>query len=546
MKIALAQLNFHIGDFEANAEKITKYIGKAKAAKADLILFPELAISGYPARDFLDFRHFVDSCISQIENIASTCIGITAIVGGPSHNQEPKGKSLNNSAYVLSDGKIQAVHHKMLLPNYDVFDEYRYFEPAKSVFPVSINGESWALTICEDIWDIEEDSMYPVHPLDLLLKEHKVKGVLNIASSPFSNKQRAARTKTLRSVYNKYKLPVVYTNQIGAQTELIFDGGSAVLNQKGELLESPYFEESLCYWDSETGDSINLEAKKDHLEIEHVHKALVLGVRDYFRKLGFTKALLGLSGGIDSALTLAIAAEALGAENVLAVMMPSEYSSDHSISDSEKMIARLGCPKYTLPIQPVFTSFLKQLEEPFAGMEFGLAEENLQARIRGTLLMSISNKHGHILLNTSNKSEIAVGFGTIYGDMCGGLSVIGDVYKQEVYELSRYINRHGEIIPENIITKAPSAELRPNQFDSDRLPDYEILDKILYLYIECCQDINAITEQLPKIDPAVIKKTISLVNINEYKRHQTPPVLRVSTKAFGQGRRMPIVAKYLI
>lgn len=546
MKIALAQVNFHIGNFKDNADKVIDYIGKAKNQGADVVLFPELAVSGYPARDFLDFEHFVSCCIEEMEDIASHCHGITAIVGGPSFNTEPKGKHLNNSAYVLAKGEIQAVHHKMLLPNYDVFDEYRYFEPAKEVFPVEINGEKWALTICEDIWDIEEDSMYPQHPLDVLLEKHQVVGVLNIASSPFSNKQREARSKTLRAVYNKYQLPVVYVNQVGAQTELVFDGGSAVLDAEGNLFETPYFKEGLHFWNSKTGERQGLEIKKEHSEIAHVYEALVLGVRDYFGKLGFSKALLGLSGGIDSALTLAIAADALGAKNVLAVMMPSQFSSDHSVSDSERMIKTLGCPSYNIAIEPVFESFIKQLEEPFRGCEFGLAEENLQARIRGTLLMSISNKHGHILLNTSNKSEMAVGFGTIYGDMCGGLSVIGDVYKQDVYALSRYINRNGEIIPENIITKAPSAELRPGQLDSDRLPDYAVLDEILARYIEGCQDINRIIREMPNTDEAIIRKTLKLVNINEYKRHQTPPVLRVSTKAFGQGRRMPIVAKYLI
>ncbi|MGB0165923.1 MAG: NAD(+) synthase, partial [Luteibaculum sp.] len=389
------------------------------------------------------------------------------------------------------------------------------------------------------------DSMYPNHPLDMLWQKEKFKGIINIASSPFSDKQRERRGKTLEKVYKHFQVPIVYVNQVGAQTELIFDGGSAVILEDGRMVEGKFFEEGIFYWDTASALTEGFSDYPKKEAIAPVYDALVLGLSDYFKKLGFKKATLGLSGGIDSAVTLAIAADALGSENVYPILLPSEFSSDHSVSDSEKMIQNLGCPFLTIPIKESFDALLNGLRESFAGTEFGLAEENLQARIRGTLLMAVSNKHGHIVLNTSNKSEMAVGFGTLYGDMCGGISVIGDVYKQKVYELARYINRNKETIPQNIIDKAPSAELRPGQLDSDRLPDYEVLDAILELYIEGQQDINAIIKQLKDIDPALIRKTLRLVNINEYKRHQTAPILRVSTKAFGQGRRMPIVAKYL-
>ncbi len=545
MKFALAQLNFHIGNFEQNAQKIIQSITEAKENKADMVVFPELAISGYPPRDFLDFDHFISQCEDAVEKIAKHCVGITAIVGSPTFNPAPKGKKRFNAAFVLQDGGVKQVHHKMLLPNYDVFDEYRFFEPAKSVFPLEINGQTWAITICEDIWDLNPESIYTQHPLDVLTEEHTLDGIINIASSPFSWKQRAARQDTLNTVFEHYNIPVVYVNQVGAQTELIFDGGSAVVDRHGNIHECAYFTEGLFYWEASKTPSwpaVNEEVVNPTAQI---HDALVLGLRDYFSKLGFKKALLGLSGGIDSAVTLVLACEALGAANVLAVKMPSEFSSDHSISDSDALIKNLGCEAYELPIKSTFDSFLNTLAPPFKGTEFGLAEENLQARIRGTLLMSISNKHGHILLNTSNKSETAVGFGTLYGDMCGGLAVIGDVYKEQVYALARYMNRNGEIVPENIITKPPSAELRPGQKDSDRLPDYAVLDAILHCYIEEQMDVNQIKASLPKIDPAIVDKTLRLVNINEYKRYQTPPILRVSPKAFGMGRRMPIVAKYL-
>lgn len=545
MKFALAQLNFHIGNFTDNRNKIVDNIRKAKEEGADVVLFPELAISGYPARDFLDFDHFIQCCLGEIDEIARECVGITAIVGGPDFNQDSRGKDLKNSAFVLSDGKIQSKHQKMLLPNYDVFDEYRYFEPSKSVYPTEINGEVWAVTICEDIWDLKPDSQYAIHPLEELFRKSDIKGVINIASSPFSDVQREERLETVRAVYEQYKVPVIYVNQVGAQTELIFDGGSCVINEAGKLIEGPYFKEQLLFWDSGSSKFTNFSPQPDIARIERIHQGLILGIRDYFRKLGFKSAILGLSGGIDSAVTLALAVEALGNENVTAVLMPSEFSSGHSVSDSEEMVNILGCKSYQLPIKESYDALLNTLQEPFKGTDFGLAEENLQARIRGVLLMAISNKQGQILLNTSNKSEIAVGFGTLYGDMCGGISVIGDVYKTDVYKLARHLNRGGIVIPENIITKAPSAELRPDQFDSDRLPDYDILDRILKMYIEETQDINAIIAALPKSEEATVRKTLKLVNINEYKRHQTPPILRVTKKAFGQGRRMPIVGKYL-
>ena len=545
MKIALAQLNYHIGNFDANTTHMVEHIHAAKEQGATLIVFAELAICGYPPRDFLEFEDFIDQCSQAMDKIAAECHGISAIVGGPSVNPKIEGKHLFNSAYVLADGKVKEIHHKALLPTYDVFDEYRYFEPSRQIRILEHDGLRIALTICEDIWDVEEDLMYTVQPMEVLQKE-KPDLMINIAASPFSYDHAAARHDVLKRNVEQYQLPILYVNHVGAQTELIFDGGSVALNAKAEVVaQLPYFEEGLALVDSdqllsEAHTGVAFDAGK---KMANIHQALVLGIRDYFRKLGFKKAVLGLSGGIDSALTLALAAEALGAENVHAVMMPSQFSSDHSISDSEALVANLGCPSETIPIKDNYYAFEKALSSQFKDLPFDVTEENIQARIRGILLMALSNKFGYIVLNTSNKSEAAVGYGTLYGDMAGGLSVLGDVYKTEVFALSKYLNRNGEIIPENIITKPPSAELRPNQKDSDSLPDYDLLDQVLFRYIEERQSPSQIIKA--GYDEAVVKRILRLVNINEYKRFQTAPVLRVSNKAFGMGRRMPIVARYL-
>ena len=542
MKICLAQLNFHTGNFDANLHKIMDSIRSAKANLADLIVFPELAICGYPPRDFLEFNDFILECEKSIELIKTETEGIAVIVGAPSRNPNILGKNLFNSAFVIQNKKTLAVIHKGLLPTYDIFDEYRYFEPFYNNNTVEINGVKIALTICEDIWNVEDDPLYSFTPMDKLMEE-KPEIMINISASPFHFNQAAMRDFILKRNVSKYGIPLVYVNHIGAQTELIFDGNSCVYNSKGEsILELNSFEEDCKYYDFPNKEH-NAIKKGASSKFEKIEKALVLGIQDYFRKLGFKKALIGLSGGVDSALVTTLAAKALGPENVHVILMPSPFSSGHSISDSIDLVNNLGVSHHIVPINSLFETANKTLEPIFENRPHDLTEENIQARLRGLILMSYTNKFGHILLNTSNKSEMAVGYGTLYGDMCGGLSVIGDLYKTEVYGLCDFINRNEEVIPKNILTKAPSAELRPDQKDSDSLPEYDVLDKVLFHYIE---------ERLgPKeiisigFEKALVERICKLVNINEYKRHQTPPILRVSNKAFGMGRRLPIVAKYL-
>jgi NAD+ synthase (glutamine-hydrolysing) len=481
-------------------------------------------------------------CTESINKIAKECRDIAAVVGAPSINPKIEGKNLYNSAYFLAEGKVQHIIHKSLLPTYDIFDEYRYFEPNKQFEIIAYKGKKIALTICEDLWDIEDDLMYNVNPMDELMKQNPDLAI-NIAASPFSFDHATIRKDVISSNAKKYKLPFYYVNHIGAQTELIFDGGSMVVNAKGDIIqELPYFEEAALTLDSDNLNRV-IEVQKSDNKIELIHNAIVLGISDYFKKLGFGKAVLGLSGGIDSAVALALAARALGTKNVHSILMPSMHSSDHSVSDSLEICKNLGSSYDILNIEDSYKSFETTLHPLFKDMPEGLAEENLQARIRGVLLMAYSNKFGNIVLNTSNKSEAAVGYGTLYGDMCGGLSVIGDVYKIDVYDLARFINKDGEIIPENIITKPPSAELRPNQKDSDSLPEYHILDEILFEYIEKRKGPQEIIAM--GFDEALVKRILRLVNLNEYKRYQTSPILRVSNKAFGMGRRMPIVGKYL-
>lgn len=541
MKIALSQLNYHIGNFKANEEKIVDAIQQAKREGVDLIVFAELAICGYPPRDFLNFDDFINLCQESITRIANYCRGIAAILGGPSMNKTKRGKDLFNAAFFLKDGKIKSKHYKQLLPTYDVFDENRYFEPGIGVNCIELKGATIALTICEDLWNISPKLLYKNAPMEQL-KFESPDFIINIAASPFSKYQAENRLNVFKRNAVKYKLPIFYLNHVGAQTELIFDGGSCVTNKKGELVDQlSFFKEDYRVYDTKDLSEEAIELENDKLPL--IEDALVLGVRDYFRKLNFKQATLGLSGGIDSALTLAIAVKALGKDNVLPILMPSQFSSEHSISDSLELCKNLGCKHHIIEIENIYHSFEEQLASLFKGTTFDITEENIQSRIRGTLLMAQTNKFGSILLNTSNKSELAVGYGTLYGDMAGGLSVIGDVYKTEVFDLCRFINRKEIIIPENIITKPPSAELRPNQKDSDSLPDYEILDAILFEYIENSQSPASIIAK--GFDEALVKRILRMVNMNEYKRHQTPPILRISSKAFGMGRRMPIVGKYL-
>ena len=544
MKIALAQINYHIGNFANNKAKIISSIEKAKVENVDLIVFSELAISGYPPRDFLEFNDFVVQCNESVNDIAKSCKDIAAIVGLPTFNPNEKGKPLYNSAAFLFEGKVQNLTHKTLLPNYDIFDEYRYFEPNKDFNTIDFKGSKIAITICEDLWNVQDNPLYTINPMDELIKKNPDL-IINIAASPYNYHQTKIRKDVLRRNSEKYKLPLFYVNHIGAQTELLFDGGSLVMNSKGEIIdELNYFEEEFKIFELDEVNNGKLNKPKDELsEIASIHQALVMGIKNYFDKLGFTKAILGLSGGIDSAVTSALAAEALGSENVYNVLLPSRYSSNHSVDDSVELVKNYGMPHDIIEIEKAFNSFEDTLKPLFKNLPFNIAEENLQARTRGVILMALSNKFGYIVLNTSNKSEAAVGYGTLYGDMNGGLSVIGDVYKTQVFDLARYINRNGEMIPDNIITKPPSAELRPDQKDSDSLPDYDILDKILYEYIEERMGPKEIISM--GFDEALVNRILKLVNTNEYKRYQTPPILRISTKAFGMGRRMPIVAKYL-
>ena len=545
MKIALAQLNYHIGNFEGNLWKMLDAVARAKAGGADLICFAELATCGYPPRDFLEFEDFIRLADETVQRLAEAAEGIVIIVGSPTKNPVAEGKDLYNSAYVLADKKTVAIRHKALLPNYDVFDEYRYFEPATEFESVEILGKRIALTVCEDIWNIgNENPLYTTCPMDHLIQEQP-DFMINISASPFNYNNPVSRTHVVRSNVNRYGVPMFYVNHCGAQTELIFDGGSMVMCANGQLFDRlPYFEEDLRIY--ELDEVMAASRQTDDAspsKMELIHDALVLGLRDYFGKLGFRKAVIGLSGGIDSALTAALTVTALGSENVRGVLMPSQFSSDHSVADAVQLSKNLGIHHEIVPIAPVYDSFETALAPAFEGLPFNVAEENIQARIRGTLLMGFSNKFGEILLNTSNKSEMAVGYGTLYGDMCGGLSVIGDLYKTEVYELARWINREREIIPENTLTKAPSAELRPDQKDADSLPDYAILDAILFQYIENRKSPGAIIQM--GFEENLVRRVLRLVNTNEFKRYQTAPVLRVSTKAFGMGRRMPIVGKYL-
>ena len=544
MQIAIAQLNFHIGNFEGNAQKMLEAIGGARDEGADLICFSELTTCGYPPRDFLEFKNFIQLSDQVVERLKDVSHDIGIVVGAPSVNPVVEGKDLFNSAFFLYDGKILAKQNKALLPTYDIFDEYRYFEPGTTFKVVEFKGKRIAMTVCEDIWNIgNENPLYTVCPLDEMIKQSP-DFIINLSASPFHYEQAKTRINVVRTNVLRYQVPLFYINHVGAQTELIFDGGSIVMSPDGKMYdELPYFEECTRIYNLEKVKSGGKDKEQTKEKMALIYEALVIGVRDYFGKLGFSKAIVGLSGGIDSALTLAIAAEALGAENVHAVLMPSQYSSTHSVQDAQALVKNLGCSHDIVPIETVYQAYETLLSPHFKDTNKDITEENIQARIRGMILMAFSNKYGYILLNTSNKSEAAVGYGTLYGDMCGGLSVIGDVYKTECFDLAKYINRDKELIPWNTITKPPSAELRPDQKDTDSLPEYSELDPILFEYIENTQGPEEIIAM--GHDPSLVRRILRLVNINEFKRYQTPPMLRVSRKAFGMGRRMPIVGKYL-
>ncbi len=559
MKIFLAQQNYHIGNFESNTKKIISAIESAKQQGGDLIVFSEMSVCGYPARDFVEFSDFINKCYASIDIIKQQADTIGVLIGSPAHNPIKEGKSLFNAAFFLYEQQIKAEVHKTLLPTYDVFDEYRYFEPAYDWKIIEFKGKRLAVTICEDIWNINDNVLYRICPMDkLMLQSPDV--MINLSASPFDYTHDEDRKSVIKANVLKYKLPMFYCNAVGSQTEIVFDGASLIFDKAANLCKAlPMFEEALEYVilnDDGTiaapviepasrvpDKQLNPESLEEELNIEQIYTALILGIKDYFEKMGFTKAIIGSSGGIDSAVTIALACEALGKENVKAVLMPSPYSTEHSVDDAVQLSKNLKNSYEIIRINDVFEALLSTVRPLFHDLPFSLAEENMQSRIRGNILMSIANKFGYILLNTSNKSELATGYGTLYGDMAGGLGVLGDCYKLQVYALAKYINRNKEIIPENIITKAPSAELRPNQKDSDSLPDYLILDKILYQYIERRNGPAEIKAQ--GFDAALVDRVLKLVNMNEYKRNQFCPIIRISPKAFGVGRRVPIVGKYL-
>ena len=572
MKIALAQQNYHIGNFEKNRQRIIDGITWAKQQNADLVVFSELCICGYPPRDFLEFDDFINKCYESIDLIRQYADTIGVLIGSPARNSQLDGKDLFNAVFLLYEKEIKAEIHKTLLPNYDVFDEYRYFEPAYDWQVIEFKGKKLAVTICEDIWNMGDNPLYRVTPMEQLMPFHP-DVMINLSASPYNYAQDIVRNSIVKAHVLKYKMPMLYCNTVGSQTEIVFDGGSLVYNINGcRVKEMKYFEEdyqvfeldellkrneefsartldggkreSYYYSAFEVGNDIDtIEYLSGEKNIDEIYHAIILGIRDYFGKMGFNKAVMGSSGGIDSAVTQALATEALGRENVRALLMPSQYSTSHSVTDAEQLSKNLGNPYDIVPIKNIYESFLTELKPIFRNEPFNVAEENIQSRTRGNLLMAVANKFGYILLNTSNKSELATGYGTLYGDMAGGLSILGDVYKMQVYALARYINKKKKAIPENIIAKAPSAELRPNQKDSDSLPEYEKLDRILYQYIELRKGPKEIIES--GYEKELVDRILKLVNTNEYKRNQFCPIIRVSCKAFGIGRRVPIVGKYL-
>lgn len=543
MKIALGQINPTIGDFSGNARKIIQYSQRALAAGAGLAVFPEMSVCGYPARDWMEKPAFVVKCREAVEQIAQNTRGIAVIVGYATPAQSETGKSVQNSAALLRDGKIDFVQSKMLLPTYDVFDESRNFAPAREQSLLPFCGKQVALTICEDAWNDKQfwnRRLYIVDPVEQLIRAGG-NFVLNISASPFWVGKRELRRQMLEAIAVKYKVPVAMVNQVGGNDQLIFDGSSIVLGPDGKLVaQAKSFDEDLIFFDSNalSGD---VHAVVEGMEAS-AYAALVLGTRDYVQKCGFERVIIGLSGGIDSALTAAIAVDALGPENVIGIGMPSPYSSRGSIDDARELATNLGIRFELIRINSIFDAYRQGLKPVFAGREEDVTEENLQSRIRGSLLMALSNKFCALVLSTGNKSELAVGYCTLYGDMVGGLAVISDVPKTMVYRLSHYVNSRRQVIPKSTLEKPPSAELRPNQRDTDFLPPYEVLDTILEDYIEDNKSAQEIVRER-KLDPALVKRIILMIERNEYKRQQAAPGLKISEKAFGMGRRFPIAAK---
>jgi NAD+ synthase (glutamine-hydrolysing) len=556
VKIALAQINPTVGDFAGNTKKILEYAARAGEQGVDLAVFPELAVCGYPPADFLEKDAFVARAGEAVAEIAAWTGGSgrpAILCGTVMPATSPIGKQVRNVAVVLSGGKVSFVQQKMLLPFYDVFDEQRYFEPATQQGLTCVDGEPLAITVCEDAWNDKgfwPRQLYRVDPVETLMKQwgaepkeiaERQRIIVNISASPYWQEKPQVREKMLAALARQHGAFVAMVNQVGGNDSLIFDGSSLIIRPDGKIVaQAASFGEDLIFFDTKDGEAAAIDPVVD--ETKATWQALVLGTQDYVRKCGFKKVLVGLSGGIDSALVAAIAVEALGAENVLGVGMPSEYSSLGSIEDARRLARNLGIRFELLPIHDVFAQYQNTLKRLFEGTPFGLAEENLQSRIRGTLLMGLSNKFGALVLTTGNKSEMSVGYCTLYGDMVGALAVIGDVMKTKVYALSRYANREHEVIPPETINKAPSAELRPEQLDTDSLPPYEVLDPILEAYVERYCSAEEIAEE-QGVDVALVRSVLKLVEQSEYKRQQAAPVLKVTRKSFGMGRRFPIAVK---
>lgn len=534
MKIALAQLDYKIGDFADNKAKIANAIAKAKTDGADLVVFSELSVSGSFPFDLLKRDEFLSQCKQTVGEIAEYCTGISAIVGAPVQ----AGDELYNAAYLLCDGKIDDCVFKMQISDSDSIDEQRYFNANMLWEPFEIGEENVAVFVGRDLLNAVSDEI-----LDRM-SESKPSVVIDIAALPFAHNREITNEMQTAAAALQFNTPAILLNQVGANAELIYDGASCVIDAEGNTVKRlASFAEDFAIVDTDelkAGHYLPLQPADDDY-VAQIHDALVLGLRDYFAKMGFKAATLGLSGGIDSAVVVALAVEALGSGSVRVLLMPSKYSSDHSVNDAVVLAENLHIQYDTIAIQPIVDAFGTALSDVFAGTQPNVTEENLQARARGTLMMALSNKFGNMLLNTSNKSEASVGYGTLYGDLCGGLSVLGDVYKTDVYKLARYINRNGEIIPENSITKAPSAELRPDQKDTDSLPEYSVLDAVLSKYMEHGMTIEQIVAE--GFDETIVTKAVSMLNRNDYKRFQCPPILRVTTKAFGSDWRMPLVAK---
>ncbi len=547
MRIGLGQINSTVGALRQNALKMLSYIDQAKAQNADLMIFPEMALTGYPPKDLLEKAGFVEENVKVLHGLANKVDGITAIVGFVEINPEPAGKPFFNSAAVIRNRRVMSIHRKSLLPTYDVFDEGRYFEPAASQDPLVLDGRRIGVTICEDIWNDKDYTprlLYHIDPVQLAVQKH-ADFIVNISSSPYHLEKWEERQELIRGEALKYRKHVIYVNLVGGNDELIFDGRSVVFSPEGEMIvRARDFEEDLLVFDLDAGEAgEKILRPSSASDMENARRALVLGVRDYVAKCGFRNVLLGLSGGIDSAVTCVLAVEALGPENVLGVMMPSQYSSEHSVTDAVNLAKNLGIRYEIIPIPKIFDVYREELRAVFKDCPEDITEENLQARIRGNILMALSNKFGKLLLSTSNKSELAVGYTTLYGDACGGLAVISDVPKTMVYRLASYLNEEREIIPVNTIRKPPSAELRPNQKDSDSLPPYEVLDPILVAYIEDNLTAKQIVEKTG-YDDKLVREILRKVDRNEYKRKQLPIGLKITTKAFGFGRRWPIAQGY--